>query len=134
MLPGPRPGSPTLRTSLRSRTERAAIADVRMPSRTGGLSMTARQASARAEQRSRSWLSWRWARRRLLRPIRSRPCRGDLRCLRCNQERIEAMQSGALDYHEGPFSAADIVAILDTFVPPRNGSTRGKALRGEIQS
>ena len=30
---------------------------------------------------------------------------------------LEAMRSGALDYLEGPLSAADIVALLDTFMP-----------------
>ena len=34
---------------------------------------------------------------------------------------LEAMRSGALDYLEGPLSAADIVALLDTFVPRRTG-------------
>jgi len=33
---------------------------------------------------------------------------------------LEAMQSGALDYHEGPLRAEEIVALLDTFVPRRN--------------
>lgn len=32
---------------------------------------------------------------------------------------LEAMRSGALDYLEGPLSAADIVALLDTFMPRR---------------
>ena len=31
----------------------------------------------------------------------------------------EAMRSGTLDYQEGPLSAADIMALLDTFVPRR---------------
>ena len=35
---------------------------------------------------------------------------------------VEAMQSGALDYHEGSLSAAEIVAFLDTFVPRQNGA------------
>jgi DNA-binding NtrC family response regulator len=34
---------------------------------------------------------------------------------------LEAMQSGALDYFEGPLSAAEIVALLDTFMPCRSG-------------
>jgi hypothetical protein len=34
---------------------------------------------------------------------------------------LEAMRSGALDYLEGPLSAADIVTLLDTFVPCRSG-------------
>ncbi len=32
---------------------------------------------------------------------------------------LDAMLSGALDYLEGPLKAADIVALLDTFVPRR---------------
>ena len=44
---------------------------------------------------------------------------------------LEAMQSGALDYHEGPLSAADIVALLDMYVPRRNGAhSRGRRSRG----
>jgi DNA-binding response OmpR family regulator len=44
---------------------------------------------------------------------------------------LEAMQSGALDYHEGPLSAAEIVALLDMFVPRRNGAhSRGRRSRG----
>jgi DNA-binding NtrC family response regulator len=35
---------------------------------------------------------------------------------------LEAMQSGALDYLEGPLSAADILALLDTFIPRRSGA------------
>ena len=35
---------------------------------------------------------------------------------------LEAMQSGALDYLEGPLSAADIVALLETFMPRRSGA------------
>jgi DNA-binding NtrC family response regulator len=34
---------------------------------------------------------------------------------------LEAMRSGALDYLEGPLSAGDIVALLDTFMPRRTG-------------
>ena len=34
---------------------------------------------------------------------------------------LEAMRSGALDYLEGPLSAADIVALLDTSIPRRSG-------------
>ena len=34
---------------------------------------------------------------------------------------LEAMRSGALDYLEGPLSAADFVALLDTFMPRRTG-------------
>ena len=33
---------------------------------------------------------------------------------------LEAMQSGALDYLEGPLSAADILALLETFMPRRS--------------
>ena len=35
---------------------------------------------------------------------------------------LEAMRSGALDYLEGPLSAADILALLDTFMPRRRGA------------
>jgi DNA-binding NtrC family response regulator len=35
---------------------------------------------------------------------------------------LKAMQSGALDYLEGPLSAADIVALLETFMPRRSGA------------
>jgi DNA-binding NtrC family response regulator len=35
---------------------------------------------------------------------------------------LEAMQSGALDYLEGPLSAEEIVALLDTFLPCRSGA------------
>lgn len=34
---------------------------------------------------------------------------------------LAAMRSGALDYLEGPLSVADIVALLDTFMPRRSG-------------
>jgi len=34
---------------------------------------------------------------------------------------LEAMWSGALDYLEGPLSAEDVVALLDTFIPRRSG-------------
>jgi DNA-binding response OmpR family regulator len=33
----------------------------------------------------------------------------------------EAMQAGALDYVEGPLSEAEIVALLETFIPRRAG-------------
>ena len=36
----------------------------------------------------------------------------------------EVMQSGALDYFGEPLSAADMVALLETFIPRRNGSYR----------
>jgi DNA-binding NtrC family response regulator len=34
------------------------------------------------------------------------------------------MQSGALDYLEEPLSAADMVALLETFIPRRTSSHR----------
>jgi DNA-binding response OmpR family regulator len=34
------------------------------------------------------------------------------------------MQSGALDYLEGPLGAAEIVALIETFIP-RRGGVRG---------
>jgi DNA-binding NtrC family response regulator len=34
---------------------------------------------------------------------------------------LQAMQSGALDYLEGPLGAARIIALLKTFIPRRNG-------------
>lgn len=34
---------------------------------------------------------------------------------------LQAMQSGALDYLEGPLSAAEIIALLETFIPCRDG-------------
>jgi len=34
---------------------------------------------------------------------------------------LQAMQSGALDYLEGPLGAAEIIALLETFIPRRNG-------------
>jgi DNA-binding NtrC family response regulator len=37
---------------------------------------------------------------------------------------LDAMQSGALDYLEGPLSTAEIVALLETFIPRRT-SARG---------
>ena len=35
---------------------------------------------------------------------------------------LEAMQSGVLDYLEGPLSTAEIFALLDTFKPLRSGA------------
>jgi FixJ family two-component response regulator len=35
---------------------------------------------------------------------------------------LEAMQSGALDYLEGPLTEAQIIAFLDTFTPLRSGA------------
>jgi DNA-binding NtrC family response regulator len=35
---------------------------------------------------------------------------------------LQAMQSGALDYLEGPLGAAEIVALLETFIPRRGGA------------
>jgi len=40
---------------------------------------------------------------------------------------LEAMQSGALDYLEGPLSAAEVVALLETFMP-RRGGARGTSV------
>jgi two-component system KDP operon response regulator KdpE len=34
---------------------------------------------------------------------------------------LQAMQSGALDYLERPLGAAQIIALLETFIPRRNG-------------
>jgi DNA-binding response OmpR family regulator len=34
---------------------------------------------------------------------------------------LQAMQSGALDYLEGPLGAAEIIALLETFIPRRGG-------------
>jgi DNA-binding NtrC family response regulator len=34
---------------------------------------------------------------------------------------LQAMQSGALDYLEGPLGAAEIIALLETFIPRRDG-------------
>jgi DNA-binding NtrC family response regulator len=39
---------------------------------------------------------------------------------------LEAMRSGALDYLEGKLSAADIVALLDTFTPRRTAAGKRK--------
>jgi DNA-binding response OmpR family regulator len=41
--------------------------------------------------------------------------------------RLEALQSGALEYLEGPLSAEEIVALLDTFMP-RRSRARGTSL------
>jgi DNA-binding response OmpR family regulator len=40
---------------------------------------------------------------------------------------LQAMQSGALDYLEGPLGAAEIIALLETFIPRRDGA-RGTSL------
>jgi DNA-binding response OmpR family regulator len=40
---------------------------------------------------------------------------------------LEALQSGAMDYLEGPLSAAEIVALLETFMPRQSGA-RGTSL------
>jgi DNA-binding NtrC family response regulator len=37
---------------------------------------------------------------------------------------LQAMQSGALDYLEGPLGAAEIIALLETFIPRRGGVPR----------
>ena len=34
---------------------------------------------------------------------------------------LQAMQLGALDYLEGPLGAAEIIALLETFIPRRDG-------------
>jgi DNA-binding NtrC family response regulator len=34
---------------------------------------------------------------------------------------LQAMQSGALDYLEGPLGPAEIIALLETFIPRRDG-------------
>jgi len=41
----------------------------------------------------------------------------------------QAMQSGALDYVEAPLSEAEIVALLETFIPRRGGSRGFSASR-----
>ena len=40
---------------------------------------------------------------------------------------LQAMQSGALDYLEGPLGVAEIIALLETFIPRRDGA-RGTSL------
>jgi len=45
---------------------------------------------------------------------------------------LEAMRPGALDYLEGPLGAADIVALLDTFMPRRR--TGGRSASGDQRS
>jgi len=35
---------------------------------------------------------------------------------------LQAMQSGALDYLEGPLGAEEIIALLETFIPRRDGA------------
>ena len=40
---------------------------------------------------------------------------------------LQAMQSGALDYLEGPLGAAEIAALLETFIPRRD-SVRGTSV------
>jgi DNA-binding NtrC family response regulator len=40
---------------------------------------------------------------------------------------LQAMQSGALDYLEGPLGAAEIIALLETFIPRRDG-VRGNSV------
>jgi DNA-binding response OmpR family regulator len=42
---------------------------------------------------------------------------------------LEALQAGALDYLEGPLSAGEIVALLDTFMP-RRSRAHGASLNG----
>jgi DNA-binding response OmpR family regulator len=43
---------------------------------------------------------------------------------------LEAMQSGALDYLEGPLSTAEMVALLETFMPRRSGARGPSVNRG----
>jgi DNA-binding NtrC family response regulator len=49
---------------------------------------------------------------------------------------LQAMQSGALDYLEGPLGAAEIIALLETFVPRRGGmhDTSVNRVKGGIPS
>jgi DNA-binding NtrC family response regulator len=49
---------------------------------------------------------------------------------------LQAMQSGALDYLEGPLGAAEIVALLETFIPHRSGArgTSVNRVKGARQS
>jgi DNA-binding NtrC family response regulator len=52
---------------------------------------------------------------------------------------FEAMQSGALDYLEGPLSAAEIVGLLETYITPRSGAdgtsvNRVKGARPSMQA
>jgi DNA-binding response OmpR family regulator len=42
---------------------------------------------------------------------------------------LQAMQSGALDYLEGPLGAAEIIALLETFIPRRGGVCRTSVTR-----
>jgi DNA-binding NtrC family response regulator len=42
---------------------------------------------------------------------------------------LQAMQSGALDYLEGPLGVAEITALLETFIPRRDG-VRGTSVNG----
>jgi diguanylate cyclase len=42
---------------------------------------------------------------------------------------LQAMQSGALDYLEGPLGAAEIIALLETFIPRRGGVCRTPVTR-----
>ena len=37
---------------------------------------------------------------------------------------LQAMRSGALDYLKGPLGAAEIIALLETFIPRRGGAHR----------
>jgi len=49
---------------------------------------------------------------------------------------LQAMQSGALDYLEGPLGAAEIIALLETFVPRQGGmrDTSVNRVKGGIPS
>jgi len=45
---------------------------------------------------------------------------------------LEAMQSGALDYLQGPLSAAEIIALLETFMPRRSAAHRASPNRVKV--
>jgi DNA-binding response OmpR family regulator len=42
---------------------------------------------------------------------------------------LEAMQSGALDYLEGPLNPVEMITLLDTFIPRQSGA-HGKPVQG----
>ena len=49
---------------------------------------------------------------------------------------LQAMQSGALDYLEGPLGVAEIIALLETFIPRQNGvrGTSANRVKGARRS
>ena len=49
---------------------------------------------------------------------------------------LQAMQSGALDYLEGPLGVAEIIALLETFIPRQNGvrGTSANRVKGTRRS